>query len=173
MDGWSDHSIHKKGDRDDVNNCRGVTLVICLSKNFTSIINSRIESFCYENNIISDAQIGFRKGRSTIGAIFILTGLVQNYLNDNRRLYVKYVGLMKCFDTMNRNALRLKLYKTGTQGKILNILRDMYQKVKSFVKSCSSYSDNFSNAVGLRQGEVMYPLLFSLFYRRFRAVPAT
>ena len=72
------------------------------------------------------AQFGFRKGRSTTDAIFILTGLVQNYLKDNRRLYVTYVDSMKCFDTTNRNALWLKLYKTGIQGKILNILRDMY-----------------------------------------------
>ena len=31
------------------------------------------------------------------------------------------------------------------------------------MKSCASYSDYFSYAVGLRQGEVMSPILFSLF----------
>ena len=49
------------------------------------------------------------------------------------------------------------------QGKILRIVRDMYQKVKSCVKSLSSFSDYFSYTVGLRQGEVMSPLLFSIF----------
>lgn len=39
----------------------------------------------------------------------------------------------------------------------------MNQKVKSCVKSCSSYSDYFDYAVGLRQGEVTSPLLFSIF----------
>ena len=39
----------------------------------------------------------------------------------------------------------------------------MYENVKSCVKSCTSYSDYFSYAVGLRQGEVMSPILFSLF----------
>ena len=55
------------------------------------------------------------------------------------------------------------LVKCGTQGKIFLIVRDMYQKVKSCVKSLSSFSDYFSYAVGLRQGEVMSPLLFSIF----------
>ena len=56
----------------------------------------------------------------------------------------------------------LKLYKSGIQGKILRIVKDMYCNVKSCVKSCSNYSDYFNYAVGLRQGEVMSPLLFSL-----------
>jgi hypothetical protein len=134
-----------------------------MSKLFTTVINKRIEAFCDKNNTISDAQFGFRKGRSTIDAIFILMSLVQKYLNDNKRLYVVYVDMMKCFDSIYRNALWLKLYKCGIQGKILKIIRDMYQKVKSCVKSCSTYSDFFEYAVGLRQGEVMSPLLFSLF----------
>ena len=39
----------------------------------------------------------------------------------------------------------------------------MYNKVKSCVRGCNSYSDFFDCAVGLKQGEVMSPLLFSLF----------
>ncbi len=55
------------------------------------------------------------------------------------------------------------MFKSGIQGKLLRIVKDMYANVKSRVKSCSSYSDYFSYAVGLRQGEVMSPILFSLF----------
>jgi hypothetical protein len=39
----------------------------------------------------------------------------------------------------------------------------MYQKVKSCVKSCNSYSDYFEYSVGLRQREVISPILFSMF----------
>ena len=39
----------------------------------------------------------------------------------------------------------------------------MYENVKSCVKACSSYSDYFIYAVGLRQVEAMSPLLLSLF----------
>ena len=46
---------------------------------------------------------------------------------------------------------------------MLRVIRDMYQKVKSCVKLCSNYSDYFQYAVGLRQGEVISPILFSLF----------
>ena len=39
----------------------------------------------------------------------------------------------------------------------------MYQHVKSRVKLCSYFSEYFEYAVGLRQGEVLSPLLFSIF----------
>lgn len=71
--------------------------------------------------------------------------------------------MMKYFDTIYKNALWLKMCKSGIQVKLLRIVRDMYQKVKSCAKSCSSFSDYFDYAVGLRQGEVTSPLLFSLF----------
>jgi hypothetical protein len=51
--------------------------------------------------------------------------------------------------------------------KLLRIVRDMYQKVKSCVKVCNTYSDFFEYAVGLRQGEVTSPVLFSLFIDDF------
>ena len=46
---------------------------------------------------------------------------------------------------------------------MLRIIKDMYNKVKSCVRGCNSYSDVFDYAVGLNQGEVISPMLFSLF----------
>jgi len=81
------------------------------------------------------AQFGFRKGRSTVDAIFILNSIVQNYINENKRLYVVYVDMLKCIDSINRSALWLKLYKCGINGKLLQIVRDMLENVKSCVKA--------------------------------------
>ena len=39
----------------------------------------------------------------------------------------------------------------------------MYTKVKSCVRSCNSYSDFFNYSVGLRQGETISPIMYSLF----------
>lgn len=138
-------------------------MLSCLSKIFTSVLNSRLETFCKVNDTISDAQFGFRKGRSTVDAMFALLSTVQNYLSNNKRLYVAFVDLKKCFDSIYRNALWLKLFRAGIQGKMLRIVKCMYEKVKSCVKSCNSFSDFFEYSVGLRQGEVISPILVSLF----------
>ena len=57
--------IHKKGDKMNPDNYRGITLLSCFGKLFTSIINDRITKFVEDENILSHAQAGFRKGYST------------------------------------------------------------------------------------------------------------
>jgi hypothetical protein len=89
--------IYKKGDTNDVN--RGITLLSCLSKLFTSVLNNRIVSFCEINQEITDAQYGFKKDSSTIDAIFALYTLIEHYLNHNERLYVGFIDLKNCFET--------------------------------------------------------------------------
>ena len=37
--------VHKKGDKSDVTNYRGITLVSCISKLFTAVLNKRIAVF--------------------------------------------------------------------------------------------------------------------------------
>ena len=70
--------------------------------------------------------------------------------------------MMKCFDTIYSDGLWPKLSQTGNKSRVLKILRNMYQQVKSCVKLRSSYSDFFHYAIALRQRKVMSPILFSL-----------
>ena len=130
---------------------------------FTCVLNQRISKWCEENNTISDAQFGFRKGRSTVDAVFVLHSIIENYVNSTKRLYYCFVDMKRCFDSIYLNALWLKLYKANVDGKVLRIIRSMYQSVKSCVRHCENYSDYFNIAVGLRQGEIISPILFSLF----------
>ena len=141
--------VFKKGNPDDANNYRGITLVSCLSKLFTGILDKRIIDWAEENNVISDSQFGFRRGRSTTDAIFLLQSLIQKVLSQKGRLYCAFVDLQKAFDSVYLNGLWFKLYKLGIDGKLLRVIRDMYDKVKSCVRHCNSFSEFFECSIGL------------------------
>ncbi len=52
----------------DCNNYRGITLLSCLGKIFTSTLNERLYTFCENNHILKEIQAAFRKGhRSATG----------------------------------------------------------------------------------------------------------
>ena len=51
-----------KGNINDPTNYRGITLLSCVGKLFTSILNARLSLFVITNDTLSDIQAGFRKG---------------------------------------------------------------------------------------------------------------
>ena len=63
------HFIRKKGNPSDPNNYRGITLLSCLRKLFTAVLNERLTSYLEDNNMIGDEQAGFRNGHSTLDHI--------------------------------------------------------------------------------------------------------
>jgi hypothetical protein len=73
---WTIGIIHpiykKKGDATNPENYRTITLLSCLGKLFTSVINNRITSYIESNNLLNRCQAGFRKNQCTADHIFVL-----------------------------------------------------------------------------------------------------
>ena len=56
-------------------NYRGISLISCIGKIYSSILDNRLISYLDENNILVDEQNGFRKSRSCEDHIFTLSPL--------------------------------------------------------------------------------------------------
>ena len=66
-----------KGVKSDFDNYRGITILSCLGKLFTSVINARLNIYANEVNLISENQTGFRKKYSTLDHIFLLINILE------------------------------------------------------------------------------------------------
>lgn len=64
--------IHKKEDKNKVENYRGITLLCTIYKLYASILAERLGKEVEDKNILPETQAGFRKGRSTMDNIYIL-----------------------------------------------------------------------------------------------------
>ena len=155
--------IHKRGDRNDPNNYRGIMLICVFAKLFSLILRNRLNTWCEDNEVLNEFQFGFRVGRSTSDRIFILHSLVQHVLKDNGKLYCAFIDYEKAFDTVIHEALWLKLVGNGISCKFTRILQSLYGKVLAAVKIQSDVSSFFEIALGVKQGEPLSPLLFILF----------
>jgi hypothetical protein len=69
-----------KGDKHDVDNYRGITLLSCIGKLFSMLINNRLNKFLEDKGSIGSEQAGFRKSFSTLDHIFTLKYLIEFYL---------------------------------------------------------------------------------------------
>ena len=156
-----------KGSVDDPDNYRGITLLSCIGKLFTAVINSRLTKYIDAVGALGDEQAGFRHGHSTTDHIFTLFAIIQLYIKNGRRLYCAFIDYRKAFDFVDRSSLWLKMLSTGINGNILKVIYNLYDKAKSCVKTRDGLSSLFHCNVGVRQGENLSPLLFAIFLNDF------
>ena len=76
-----------KGDTNDPGNYRGISLLSCFGKFFTTIINLPLNNFLNSNNILLEYQTGFRKGYSTLNHVFSLKSLIDFFFSKKKTLY--------------------------------------------------------------------------------------
>ena len=94
-----------KGDTTQCDNYRGITLLSCVSKLFTSILNKRLTTFIDDNEILLANQAGFRKSHSTLDHCFVLKSLIDLFLHNKKRIYVAFIDFRKAFDSVWRSGL--------------------------------------------------------------------
>lgn len=155
--------LHKKGSINEVENYRGITLLSVLGNFFTRVINNRLGDWAENYFLLIEAQAGFRPGMGTVDNIFVLHGLITHMLNTGKKIYCTFIDFTKAFDYVVRDNLWYKLVTLGIRGKILNIIKSIYANVKSRVKYCNKLGNEFSCSLGVRQGECLSPILFSLY----------
>ena len=156
-----------KGSPNDPDNYRGITLLSCIGKLFTSAINFRLTNYLEQSGSIGDEQAGFRAGYSTVDHIFTLHAIIDMYLHKKERLYCAFVDYKKAFDLIDRTSLWMKLISHGINGNIVNAIYNLYANAKSCVKYNGSISDSFACNVGVRQGENLSPMLFAIYLNDF------
>ncbi len=77
--------------------------------------------------------------------------------------YTAFVDFSKAYDRVDRRLLWSKLGSIGLGGKMMQALKQIYNKVECCMKVNGVKSNWFSVNTGLKQGCVISPLLFNLF----------
>jgi hypothetical protein len=117
---------------------------------------SRIQK-SYEHNI-SEAQFGFRKGRSTSDAIFIVKNVIQKF---NDPLIAIFIDLTAAYDHIPRDFLfRVISFRTGSQLLTL-ILSKIYEHTTAYISGTKA---KFDILIGCRQGGLESPTLFNYYF---------
>ena len=152
-----------KGDVTDPNNYRPITILSCLNKLFTAVLNERLTDLLDENDMLNENQAGFRKAYSTSDHVFSLHALIEMMKYEKKKLFCSFVDFSKAFDSVWRAALWGKLLGHEINGNFLRVLHNIYQNAKSFISINNQQSGFLINSCGLRQGDNISPILFSLY----------
>ena len=89
--------------------------------------------------------------------------MVRKQFSKNQKLCVAFIGYRKCFDSINRQALFKTLECNGITGTFLNTIKALYATVLAAVRNNGEISNYFQCPIGLKQGCLLSPKLFTIF----------
>ena len=155
---WMVTVFKGKGDALECGSYRGIKLLEHGMKVFERVLEARLR----RNVVIDDMQFGFMPGRGTTDAIFIVRQLQERYLEKNRELWMAFVDLEKAFDRVPREVLWWALREVGVEEHTISVIKAMYAGATTSVKVNGNESTAFEVKVGVHQGSVLSPLLFTV-----------
>jgi hypothetical protein len=89
--------VHKKGDKTDCNNYRGISLLSTSYKLLSKILLSRFGTYIEE--IIGYHQRGFRRNRSTTDQMFCIRQILEKKWEYNETVHQLFIDFKKAYDS--------------------------------------------------------------------------
>jgi hypothetical protein len=165
--------LFRKGDKYDMRNYIPISITPVFIKLFEQLMYNRIISFLSENKNFSEAQNGFRKGKSIDKAVQSFIERIQEALDKRVHPTGIFIDLAKAYGIMIHKLLLEKLFYYGIRGSTNLWFRSYLTHRKQFIEICQSDSSSVrvnryrssSTEIkqGVPQGSVLGPLLFLLY----------
>ena len=151
-----------KGERNNCNNCRGISVVSIVGKVFARVIMIRLQKLA--ERIYPESQCGYHAEWSTIDMIFSLRRLQEKCREQHMPLYIAFIDLTKAFDLVSRDGLFKVLPKIGCPPKLQSMIESFHTDPKGTVQFNGSFSEPFEIRSGVKQGCDLAAMLFGTFF---------
>lgn len=155
--------VFKKGNIEEAENYRPISLLPIISKIFEKVIAEQIVQFFESNNLFTKQQFGFRKNKNTTLGILNLVSDIMDAFDDQGYDAVLFCDLSKAFDCVDHGILLQKLGAYNFQEDTIELLKSYLTDRFQAVKYGGVLSDEREIRIGVPQGSILGPILFLIY----------
>ena len=156
--------LFKKGDPTKLDNYRTLATGCNLCKIFLKIIANRLQSAAEASGILGNIQMGFRPNMGCADNLFIMDTIMKKMKACKSKKYVMaLLDISKAYDRVSRPLLWEKLEAYEMPRRMIEVIRAAYLNAGSCITFQNVRTDRKEIPMGLKQGCVMSPILFSLY----------
>jgi hypothetical protein len=125
-------------------------------------VRDSLMSHMESNQLFTNDQHGFRKGRSCITQLIEVMEDWTEHLDNHNSVDAIYLDFQTTFDTVPHHRLITKLKGYGISGNILEWIKNLSERKQQVVLngSNSKWTDVTN---GIPQGSVLAPILFTMY----------
>ena len=118
---------------------------------------------------VADVQYGFKPGKGTRNAIFVVRMLTERAIEVRKDLYICFVDYEKAFDKIHHKEMIKILEEINLDSKDIRVITNLYWKNQAAFRVGQELSDWTEIHRGVRQGCVLSPDLFALYGEKIMA----
>ncbi|BHF61917.1 hypothetical protein SprV_0100489700 [Sparganum proliferum] len=155
--------IHKSGSRASANNYRPVSLNSICCKVMERIMKRELMRFSEQHHLLSNAQHGFRRGRSCLTNLLYCLEQWTRAIDEGNVVHVAYIDFKKAFDSVPHQLPLYKLSRIGVRGKLLKWIENFLIGRSQTVRLGGQQSAEVTVTSGVPQGSVLGPILLLIY----------
>ena len=142
---------------------RDISVLTVLCKLFEKLILRRLGEGLAEADVPSELQFAYQSNRSTLQANFILQEVISVNRDLGKPVYLAFLDVKKCFNSIWHNGLLYKLICAKIHPRLVLILRNLYREFNIRVRVQSAMSGDGKIEQGLKQGGILSTSMLTLF----------